>query len=63
MRDKRSTVPTLDAGLFPCRADMSDGFLGRNWAFEVRRVGNKLAYESHHALHFFGSSCGSVRIS
>jgi len=39
MRDKCTTIPTVDAGLLPGRPDISDGFVYRGWALEVRGIG------------------------
>lgn len=58
VRDKRTTKPTLDAGLLPGRPDMSDGSFRTNWTLEVRLIGNELAHESHQALQLFRSGCG-----
>lgn len=60
MRDKHTTIPILDASLLPDRPDRSDGFLCRDWALEMRRIGRNLAYKSHQSLRLFWSNYGHV---
>lgn len=62
MRDKRTTKPTLNAGLLPGRPDMSDGFFRSNWALEMWRIGYKPAHESRQALDLLRSGCGYILI-
>lgn len=47
MRDKRTSIPIVDAGLLPSGPDLWNGFLYRSWALKVRRIGRELAHESH----------------
>lgn len=58
MRDKRTSIPSLDAGPLPERPEISDGFVYRDCALEVRRIGLHLAHECHQSRHLFWSDCG-----
>jgi hypothetical protein len=57
MRDKRTTIPVLDASLLPDGPNGFDGFLGGNRALEMRGELGKLANEAHQALQLFLTDC------
>lgn len=57
MRDKCTTIPTVDTGLLPSRPDDWDCFFYRHWALEVRGVLLEFAHHVHQCFDLFRSGC------
>lgn len=62
MRDKCIIILTVDADLLSDQSDISNDFVYRDWALEVRDIDWKLAHKSHQALNLFWSDCESALV-
>lgn len=58
VRNKCTSIPSLDADLLQGRPDDCDGLAGRHRALEVRRILGHLLHESCRRLQLLWWNCG-----